>query len=444
MSDTRTTQHAQTAQAAAHEQPAFSLKISTAKNGAPLSKAQKTFNRLIAQIENLRSKIARERRRLDDTLQYHAQKLHPLKRQIAAGCKRIVVFAHTHLKTSRSSFSHKQRHALREFISMQLRTIIAVEGDLADEKLQAIFADIEGITLREARRREREAERAKIEDDMADFGMDIDLSAFHDEMTPEEFVRAQADVMEQFKKAGLNENDIPPEFRHIYPGNATRDPDTANPGPKPRKKTKKQLDREAREKAVEEARTRSLSGIYKQLARVFHPDLEQNPALKKQKVALMQQLTAAYRANDMHTLLRLELEWLQRGEHDAERLSEEKLAIYNEVLREQVGALQEEQHTLSHDPRYESLRPYATGILGGISHINVVEEEKKLKRTLETLHAIDTNATGIGAIKKLKAVLRDFAQEAAGFAREREIDDIMEDAINEVMSAWRDGRSTRW
>ncbi|MCL1887809.1 MAG: hypothetical protein FWF96_02925 [Kiritimatiellaeota bacterium] len=426
----------------------FSLKISTAKNGAPLGKAQKIFNRLVAQIENLRRDIARQRLRLDAALQYHVQKLHPLRRQIAARRGQIVIFAHTHLKTSRTSFSKNQRRNLRAFITSQLGVIISIEGDLPDEKLQAIFTDIEGMTPDEARRRDLEAERDNIEQNMADYGVDIDLAAFENAKSPEEFARLAADAMAKFKKAGLAEEDMPPLFREFF-GAASPAADfdpAANPDAsataKPRKKSKKQLAAEAREKAIGEARARSLSSIYKQLARVFHPDLEQDPALKKQKETLMQQLTAAYRANDMHTLLRLEYEWLLHGERDAGRLSEEKLAIYNEVLREQVGALQEERHTLSSEPRYEALRPYATGLLGSLQNFDPEKEERELKKTLNDLNCVvDTSATGVAAIKMLKALLRDLSRATQDYAREQAMDKMMADAMDEMMFFNRDGRA---
>jgi hypothetical protein len=99
-------------------------------------------------------------------------------------------------------------------------------------------------------------------------------------------------------------------------------------------------------------RKKSIGSIYKQLAKVLHPDLEPDAEQRSRKVVLMQELTAAYRANDLHTLLRLELEWIQHEQGDIARLTDNKLTIYNEVLREQVNELQEELFFLSRHPRY--------------------------------------------------------------------------------------------
>jgi hypothetical protein len=115
------------------------------------------------------------------------------------------------------------------------------------------------------------------------------------------------------------------------------------------------MQREQRERQAEEARKKSIATIYKQLARVLHPDFEQDAARKEEKVVLMQELTAAYRNNDLHTLLRLEMEWIEREQGDVQRLTDEKLAIYNQVLREQAWELEREVSDLAFHPRYQTL-----------------------------------------------------------------------------------------
>ena len=69
----------------------------------------------------------------------------------------------------------------------------------------------------------------------------------------------------------------------------------------------------------------------------------------------MQELTVAYSNNDMHTLLRLEAEWIQREEGEIDRLTEEKLAVYNETLKEQAQDLEQELRELPCHPRYQPI-----------------------------------------------------------------------------------------
>src|SRR5262249_2965949 len=117
-------------------------------------------------------------------------------------------------------------------------------------------------------------------------------------------------------------------------------------------KTKRQFKQEERMRQAEQARKKNITSIYRQLAKVLHPDLESDEARRQSKVALMQELTTAYHRNDLHTLLRLELEWIQREEGNLERLTDEKLAIYNQVLKDQLFELNLEIDGLAYHPRY--------------------------------------------------------------------------------------------
>ena len=78
-----------------------------------------------------------------------------------------------------------------------------------------------------------------------------------------------------------------------------------------RRRSKNHLQREERAKQAEEARYKSIASIHKQLARVLHPDLEQDEDRKLLKVRLMQNLRRPITIGDLHTLLRTELEWIQ-------------------------------------------------------------------------------------------------------------------------------------
>ena len=67
--------------------------------------------------------------------------------------------------------------------------------------------------------------------------------------------------------------------------------------------------------------------------KVLHPDLERDAAERQKKMRTMQEVTAAYARSDLHTLLRLELEWIDGAQADAARLSDERLQAYTEFLK---------------------------------------------------------------------------------------------------------------
>ncbi|MSU33225.1 MAG: hypothetical protein EXS25_11360 [Pedosphaera sp.] len=61
---------------------------------------------------------------------------------------------------------------------------------------------------------------------------------------------------------------------------------------------------------------------------------------------------------DLHALLRLEMEWIYRQKADAAQFTEEKLRGYNRLLKDQVEELQVQVREMSHHPRFAPLTEY--------------------------------------------------------------------------------------
>jgi hypothetical protein len=57
-------------------------------------------------------------------------------------------------------------------------------------------------------------------------------------------------------------------------------------------------------------------------------------------------------------LLRLEISWIQKEENNPDKLSDEKLKRYNEVLKEQVQELEYEINMLLEHSRYQPLQKF--------------------------------------------------------------------------------------
>jgi hypothetical protein len=172
-----------------------------------------------------------------------------------------------------------------------------------------------------------------------------------------------------------------------------------------RKKTKRQLAMEARAEEMEKARNRSFSAIYKQLARSFHPDLEQDETLKKEKEELMKQLTSAYEAKDLHTLLKLEAQWLSSNSANIQSLTEEKLSIYNAVLKEQVAELEVEYHRTFGHPRFEPLMQYGIHLVKGLIR-SIDHREEVMRMTIGKMHESIAKLKGKDALKEVRATIR--------------------------------------
>jgi len=120
----------------------------------------------------------------------------------------------------------------------------------------------------------------------------------------------------------------------------------------PRPKTARQQAAEAKKQAEEKNITKTVRALYLDLVKALHPDREPDEAEKARKTVLLQQVTTAYEANELLTLLRLQLELQRIDQSHLENLAEAQLRHYNQLLRAQVreleDALYEEQVDLSH------------------------------------------------------------------------------------------------
>jgi hypothetical protein len=303
--------------------------------GRPLTKAQRAFNRLVTKVEELRAAREREIKRLDQALTYYAEQIHPRLKRGNDLRKEMVRVLAPFLNGSRLK-RNTERRTLRIFLADQLDEITGVDGSLNEEDLQAVFKKVHGVEFAQAEQEGVEGVRSVMEQMFGQLGIDIDLSGFRPDMSDEEMAAKAAEMAEKIHQQEEEEDRA---FR-----------------PRARRgKSKRQLEREERARQAEQLRNKSIASIFKQLAKVLHPDLEPDAGRKQAKSTLMQELTAAYRNNDLHTLLRLELEWIQREEGDVERLTEEKLSIYNQVLKEQVAELEREIAELPLHPRYQPI-----------------------------------------------------------------------------------------
>lgn len=125
----------------------------------------------------------------------------------------------------------------------------------------------------------------------------------------------------------------------------------------PRKKTKKEKEEERKLKEFQEMQRKGMKAIYKDLARRLHPDLEQDPNMKETKMKLMKQLTLAYEANDLFTLLQLERKWGNKSNQKT-IYSDEQLKIFNRLLNTQVESLHMQQFQIMAHPRFSPLHNF--------------------------------------------------------------------------------------
>ncbi len=108
-----------------------------------------------------------------------------------------------------------------------------------------------------------------------------------------------------------------------------------------RPRRKKSAAQQRREDEAQLA-TQSVREVFRKLASVLHPDRETDPALRESKTAMMQRANQAYAANDLLTLLELQLEIEQVDAGHVQGASPQRLKHYNKVLAELLTELKAE------------------------------------------------------------------------------------------------------
>jgi hypothetical protein len=119
--------------------------------------------------------------------------------------------------------------------------------------------------------------------------------------------------------------------------------------PHPTPKSRRARARAKREEAAEAERQtaarevgQSLRDIYRKLVSALHPDREPDAAVRDRKTELMQRVNQAYEKDDLLALLGLQLEIEQIDAAHLASVPAQRLAHYNQILREQLSGLEAE------------------------------------------------------------------------------------------------------
>lgn len=86
----------------------------------------------------------------------------------------------------------------------------------------------------------------------------------------------------------------------------------------------------------------SLRDVYRKLVSALHPDREPDVGARQAKTLLMPRVNQAYDANDLLTLLGLQLEIEQIDAAHLSSVPPQRLTHYNQILRQQLADLESE------------------------------------------------------------------------------------------------------
>ncbi|HEU4601865.1 MAG TPA: hypothetical protein VFS24_07845 [Steroidobacteraceae bacterium] len=282
----------------------ISLKVAKARTSR--SPEHQRFDQLLRQVERARAQLSAWRENQVRFRQAFSARVVPLRSELCAAKREWVVALDGILE--RKGWTKTERGTLEHVIRIQTLELLNELGP--DEALRTIYERHSDVTLEEEQERELDIARS-----MAERMTGVDLG--------DEEIASEEDLFERVR-AAMDERE--------------REAQEANQRAKSRKKSAAQIKRE------EEAShaLKSIREIYRRLVSSLHPDRESDPQRREQKNELMQRVNQAYEANDLLTLLEVQLEIDQIDAEELANASAERLRQYNKVLAEQLREIKEE------------------------------------------------------------------------------------------------------
>jgi hypothetical protein len=297
-----------------------------------LSKNQDAFNKLTEKIEKLQKDIEKKQLQFDLALKIFGNELYPAQLKMLATRYKLITVLWEIYKSNKLAKTD-QRH-LKNVLQFHLQQYFMQTDIEPDAILQNIFSEIEGISYEKMMQDEKEKESAQMQEIFDKMNIDIKGLDIDDE------VAIAKKIAEARQKMAAIQEERNERFKQRQ---------------QKKSKTAKQVEYEKMQKAADELKQKNISTIYKQLAKLFHPDLEQDAERKAEKEILMKELTAAYEVKNLHALLTLELQWIHKENDHLESLTEDKLAIYLQILKEQARDLETEKNNILNQPQYSAL-----------------------------------------------------------------------------------------
>ena len=298
------------------------VRIAVAGGAPAMSKAQKTFNRLIAKIEGQRQLLAGWQAFVPQFHNRIAQDLTPLQQRMDE--QRLALLRLFDAAHDGRGVTRRERAKLGDLISGMAEDLLTRSDDPALVALHDKYSD---ISHEEAQQEDADFFKA-----MAEGVFGVDLDEADGAQSPEQIFAAMARKMQQREA----------------------DEAAAAPEPPPRPKSAKAQARQTRQQEQEQGATQTVREVYRKLASALHPDRETDPAERARKTALMQRVNQAYEKKDLLQLLELQIQAEQIDPARLGEVGESRLRHYIVVLKEQSQELEQELLELT--------QPFAMGM----------------------------------------------------------------------------------
>ena len=292
------------------------------KKKKELSKLESLFNYRIKRVKRLKDSINLASNQVQFFRQERMTKVFPIgkkivEQQVVLVRALVEVFDEKLLKTK------KEKEKLEELLLFFIEDLIFEKEQEGLDDLYERFSD---RTVEEAAKEAEQEEKEKLI-----YMMDMMGLGLSDEDKEKLLHGEDNDELIEELERKLSDENFEAHKQSFF----------GNFGFEERKKSKQQLEREEERNKEAENISKTVKQVYKELMKELHPDKEPDEIKRLEKTALAQQITEAYRNDDLFTLLSIQLE--QIDEVDNTKLSEDKVNYFNTMLLQQARELEEQK-----------------------------------------------------------------------------------------------------
>jgi len=296
--------------------PSHSLRIVAAKAGNTLSADHKRFNSLTQQIAQSRRKLLGWKDNVLSFRQIYTETIVPL--QVEAGRETRTWLFKLDALLATGKWSKAERTTANQIVAEAASQLLVAHAN--DEELKALFERHAGVDFETDRQNILKSVK-----DLTEAVTGVDLGDDKDLNTQEDFIRR---MHKSFKaQIQAQEAEASARVQQGHRGAAAQ-----------KRAEQAQQRREQEAKLV----SQSIREIYRKLASALHPDRESDAVRRNEKTAMMQRVNQAYAANDLLSLLELQLEIEQIDAKHIANASARQVKHYNRILAEQLEELRDE------------------------------------------------------------------------------------------------------
>lgn len=279
--------------------PIKTIRIQENPHDASLSPAQKKFNHLIEKIEMQKTLLASWHESIPQYQQEFVRKLMPLHDTFREHQVEMVEMLD-------DLYTHEQ------FSTIQYEKISYLITSLCEELIHQGRHDLKPLYDYHS-------------------GRDLDETAQNDETLLQSSLKQHTDVEFEDDECNFSDPDAAAKKRHTDQKSRSK-----------RKKSARQLSKEASDKEEETNTSKMIQAIYRQLVAALHPDREFDPAERERKTELMQKVTVAYGEKDLAQLLEMQFSIEPVDQHTIRTIADDRLKYYNAFLQRQLDEFRQE------------------------------------------------------------------------------------------------------